>query len=355
MRRLKFPLGILAIAVCVSFLPALDAEVSATQTLVHPAVAAAQPIKGIAINLGSANAVTDAKSMSIATSLFSMVSSKLHANAVSFNFPFRQTSSTSNDPQEAPMTPSPSRLAALTDIAHRYHLAVEYRPYLFEGNLAGQARPLIHPSNVATWFANYWNFLQPYLESASGAGVTSFSVALELTSLLPYMSDWYQLVQQAKAIFPGEVLYSQQHSPQVSIPLTERGFDAYQPISLPSDKAVSIAAFTKGFERNLKAKEMQSTAADITIEELGLPAVSHSYDRPNYFKYAANTKVVRVIQTDWFAGACNAFWTLHLKGIYFWSIDLNQYKTGENDSHSIYNWLGTPTETTIEKCFARTK
>ena len=116
MRRLKFPLGILAIAVCVSFLPALDAEVSATQTLVHPAVAAAQPIKGIAINLGSANAVTDAKSMSIATSLFSMVSSKLHANAVSFNFPFRQTSSTSNDPQEAPMTPSPSRLAALTDI-----------------------------------------------------------------------------------------------------------------------------------------------------------------------------------------------------------------------------------------------
>jgi hypothetical protein len=355
MRRLKYPLGILAIAVCVSFLPVLAAEVSATPTVVHPAVAGPQPVKGIAITLDNANEVTDAQAMSTATSLFSMVSSKLHANAVSFNFPFWQTSSTSNDPQAAPMTPSPSRLAALTEIAHRYHLAVQYRPYLYEGNLPGQARTLIDPSNVAVWFASYWNFLQPYLESASEAGATSFSVALELTSLLPYMSDWYQLVQQAKAIFPGELLYSQQHLPQVSIPLTARGFDAYQPISLSSDKAVSITAFTKGFVRNLRAREMQSAAADITIEELGLPAVSRSYERPNYYHYAPNTKVDRVIQTDWFAGACNAFWALHLKGIYFWAIELNQYKPGENDSHSIYNWLGTPTETTIEKCFARTK
>ena len=253
------------------------------------------------------------------------------------------------------MTPSPGRLAALTEIAHRYHLSVEYRPYLYEGDLVPQSRLAIQPSNPPAWFASYWAFLQPYLESASEAGATSFSVALELTDLMPYLSDWYRIVQQAKAIFPGVLLYSQQHLPQVSIPLTARGYDAYQPISLSSDRAVSVAAFTKGFVRNLQVKGMQSAAADIWIEEVGIPAVSGAYKRPNFYHYAAKTKVDRVIQTDWFAGACSAFWTLHLKAIYFWAIDFNGWVPGENDSKDIYNWLGTPTATAVAKCYARTK
>jgi hypothetical protein len=232
---------------------------------------------------------------------------------------------------------------------------VEYLPYLDQGDLVPQARAEIHPSNPATWFANYWAFLQPYLESASEAGATSFSVALEFTTLMPYLSDWYRIVQQAKAIFPGVLRYSQQHLPQVSIPLTARGYDAYTPISLSSDRAVSVAAFTRGFVKNLQVKGMQSAAADLSIEEVGIPAASGAYRRPNFYKYPAKTKVHRVIQTDWFAGACNAFWTLHLKGIYFWAIDLTYWVPGENDSSSLYSWLGTPTATAVAKCFARTK
>jgi hypothetical protein len=356
MRRLRHLVGIVAIAAGVSTLPALAAGVSATSTLAHPAVASrAQPMKGIAIIIDSANSQTDAKAMSIANALFSMVRSKLHANAVSFNFPFWQTSSKSNDPREAPMTPSPGRLAALTEIAHRYHLSVQYRPYLYEGDLAGRARALIHPTDPAAWFANYRAFLQPYLESASEAGATSFSVALEFYSLMPYLSDWYRIVQQAKAIFPGMLLYSQGYFGQGSIPLTAQGFDAYQPISLSSDRAVSVAAFTKGFVKNLQVKGMESAAADIWIEEVGIPAVSGAYKRPDFYHYPAKTKIDRVIQTDWFAGACNAFWRLHLKGIYFWAIDLTYWAPGENDSSSPYSWLGTPTATAVAKCFARTK
>jgi hypothetical protein len=356
MRRLRHLVGIVAIAAGVSTLPALAVGVSATSTLVHPVVASrAQPQKGIAINIDNANRLTDAKAMSIANALFSMVRSKLHANAVSFNFPLWQSSSKSNDPRAASMTPSPGRLAALTEIAHRYHLSVEYRPYLYEGDLAGLARALIHPSNPATWFANYWAFLQPYLESASEAGATSFGVALEFYSLMPYLSDWYRIVQQAKAIFPGVLLYSQGYFGQGSIPLTRAGFDAYQPISLGSDRAVSVAAFTKGFVRNLQVKGMESAAADIWIEEVGIAAVSGAYKRPDFYHYPAKTKVDRVIQTDWFAGACNAFWSLHLKAIYFWAIDFTSYVPGENFSKDIYNWLGTPTATVVAKCYARTK
>jgi len=70
------------------------------------------------------------------------------------------------------------------------------------------------------------------------AGAASFSVALEFTSLLPYLSDWERLVLQAKTVFPGELLYSQQHVPLETIPLTARGYDAYQPIDLlPCDAA----------------------------------------------------------------------------------------------------------------------
>ena len=224
--------------------------------------------------------------MKIGNQLFSVLATTLHANAVSLNFPFYQASSRSNDPQRASMTPSPGRLLMLTELAHRYGLSVQFRPYLWEGDLRMQSRPQIDPSNPTLWFTNYWTFLEPYLEVANEAGAASFSVALEFTSLLPHLSDWERLVQQAKTVFPGELLYSQQHVPQETIPLTARGYDAYQPIDLlpcdaatvptvqcmrESDQRVSVKAFTRGFIQNFQMVGMQSTPGDLTAEEVGIP------------------------------------------------------------------------------------
>jgi hypothetical protein len=342
----------------------LAGAIASSAALVIPTLSAASPrpavarpwapVKGIAIALAGANKLTDAKAMKIGSELFAMIADKFHANAVSLNFPFYQSGSRTNDPQRAPMTPSPGRLAMLTELAHRYHLSVQYRPYLWERNLRPPSRPQIRPSNVSLWFQNYWTFLEPYLESANQAGASSFSVALEFTTLLPYLSAWERIVQRAKTVYSGQLFYSQQHLPQETLPLTARGYDAYQPIPLKSDRYVSVAAFAIGFVRNFQMAGMQATPGDLTVEELGIPAVSGAYLRPNYYHYSPSTKVLRAVQTDWFAGACNAFRKLHLAGLYYWSIDFNTFTPGENSSKKIYDWLATPSATAIQSCFART-
>jgi len=336
------------VAVCALFAPARTVGASA------PRVAAPwTPIKGIAVDLASQDRWPDSRVMEIGASLFATIRTRFHANAVSLNFPFWQRGSRSNDPVRGTMTPSPSRLAMLTVLAEHYGLAVQYRPYLFEDNLRNQSRPSITPTNVSLWFRNYWGFLQPYLVSAAQAGASSFSVALEMTSLLPYLSEWERVVAKAKTIFPGAIIYSQQHDPQVTVPLTERGYDAYQPIVLKSPRQVSVAAFTRGFIQNFQMAEMQETPRDLIVEELGIPAVAGSYLRPNYFHYPPSTPVDRRVQADWFAGACNAFYALHLKGLYFWSVNFNTFKPTENDSALIYPWLGTATANVVAACFAR--
>ncbi len=336
------------------------------------------PVKGIAVDLSLASNISDQAAMKQGAALFSTIATTFHANAVSLNFPFWQSSSRANDPQRVAMTPSPGRLLLLTELVHRYGLSVQYRPYLYEGNLSMQSRPSIEPTDVALWFQNYWAFLEPYLEAAQESGAASFSVALEFTSLLPWikwpcpacLSDWERLVQQAKAVYSGPLVYSEQHSPQETIPFTERGYDAYQPIDLlscdrvyqptvsclaKSDRLVSVAAFTAGFVHNLRLLGMQSTPADLTLEEVGIPAVSGAYTQPNWFHYKPGTPVDRPVQTDWFAGACNALIELHLSGIYFWSLDFNTFSATPPPPGdvTIYNWYGSPAATAIASCFAR--
>lgn len=316
----------------------------------------APPTKGIAVLLDGANLITDAQAMATANSLFSTVVTKFHANAVSLNFPYRQASSSSNDPMRSTITPSPQRLAEITAVAQRYHLSVQYRPYLFEGDLAQHSRTTIKPTDPVLWIQNYWAFVEPYLISANEAGVQSFSLAQELPTLLPQLSSWEQLVQRAKTVYSGQLIYSQQHAPMVSLPLTSRGYDAYQPIPLSSPKKVSVGAFTAGFIRNFQLPGMQSSPADLTVEELGIAAVAGAYNKPFYEHYPVKTKVDRAVQEDWFQGACNAFWALHLQGIYFWAIGFNGFTPTENNSKTgLYTWFGTPTANVVAACFARTK
>ncbi|HEV3213390.1 MAG TPA: hypothetical protein VGZ03_08355 [Acidimicrobiales bacterium] len=312
-------------------------------------------MKGVAVTLGYPNLITDARAMIIATQLFSMIAYKLHANAVQLNFAYWQSSATSNDPKRTFLTPSPQRLMAITAVAHRFHLAVQWRPYLFEPDLwPSRSHNSIQPTDTKLWIQNYWVFLQPYLEAANLSGAYSFSIALELRSLLPHLALWTSLVQQSKSLFSGQIIYSQQHLPQVTLPLTARGYDAYQPITIPSPKDVSVAAFTRGFEHNLQVPEMQAPPSDLTLEEVGIPAQRHAYLRPSQFRYPRGTRVDRPVQTDWFVGACNAFYQLHLQGIYYYAINFNHFTPRENQSSNIYGFLGTTSEAAIAECFART-
>ena len=79
----------------------------------------------------------------------------------------------------------------------------------------------------------------------------------------------------------------------------------------------------------------------------------YAYLRPSHFHYPPGRKIDRPVQTDWFEAACNAFYQLHLQGIYFYGIAFDRFTPNENQSTNLYGWLGTPSATAIARCFAR--
>ncbi|MFZ2058502.1 MAG: hypothetical protein WAV54_13925 [Acidimicrobiales bacterium] len=338
--------GVLTIAIAGVGLPGTASSTVGTRTL-----ATWTPIKGIALDVSDASKFTDAQTIAKAKEVFAWVVS-LHANAVSLNFPFYESGRTSITPEASSITPSPGRLAAITAVAHDYNLSVEWRPYLSEKNFRDFARTSIQPWNTRLWFTNYWVFLKPYLEAAKMAGANSFSIAMETTSLLGYLDYWAPLVRQAKQVFGTQVFYSSSHVPYGTVPLTHFGYDAYQSIKEKSDAEATVGNFTVGFEKNFKVARFSTTPQDTTIEELGIPAVSGAYDVPNQYWFPPGTRIVRFVQANWFAGACNAFKHYRMAGIYFWSVNLEWFTPTENGSANPGAWVGTSTQSVVSKCFA---
>jgi hypothetical protein len=344
----KFVVAGLLLGLCFAFAP----SVSGSQPAAHSS--GPRPQLGIDVVVDNQNYYTTPQSIAEATELFAYVRS-LHANAVDLNFPFYMTSLTSSDPTSGAGTPSPARIAALTMLARGMGLQVMLRPYLSQYNFPlAEWRGEIAPKNLRAWFANYWAFLRPYLVVAGSTGVASFSIAAELTDMQNYLNYWIPLVMRAKSIFGGEIIYSENFPPPLeTLPGTQLGWDAYTPVILSSDAQATVANLTKGDLANYQSPGFQATPEQTTITELGISAASKAYLTPWNTGFPQGTPIMRFIQTNWFAAACNAFWTLHMKGIYFWALYLSGFSPTENDSSRYANWMDTPTATAIKSCFAR--
>jgi hypothetical protein len=311
------------------------------------------PHLGIDVVLDGQNQLDDAQVATQAVKVFLYVRS-LHANSVSLNFPFYMTSSTSNVPERWNSTPSPARVAEITDIARKFRLSVLVRPYLSYSNLKPPSRSLINPSNLPLWFANYWTLLQPYLVAAKQSGADSFSIAMENASLLGDLKDWVTLVSKAKAIFGNEIYYSSNHLPFETVPMTKFGYDEYQPILLKNDSQATVANLTAGFETNLTTPGFPLQPADTTLEEVWIAAMSGAYRHPNDYEFPPGTPVERWIQANWFTAACNAFWHFHMPGIYYWAVYFQLFTPTENQTNNIGGWINTASQKAIASCFSRT-
>jgi hypothetical protein len=311
------------------------------------------PRLGIDLVLDGQDLLNDSQVAIQALKVFQYIKS-LHANSVSLNFPFFMTSSTSNSPERWNSTPSPARVAEITNIARKFRLSVLIRPYLSYSNLKPPARSRIDPSDPPLWFANYWKFLQPYLVAAKQSGAESFSIAMENASLLSDIKDWLPLVRKAKAVFGDQIYYSSNHAPFETIPMTKFGYDDYQPILLNSDAQATVANLTVGFESNLTTPGFPLQPADTTLEELWIAAMSGAYRHPNDYEYPPGTRIERSIQANWFTAACNAFWHFHMPGIYFWAVYFEGFNPSENDTDNIGGWMNTASQKAIVACFSRT-
>ena len=331
------------------------------------------PDLGIDVNFGGQAILPTPVELSLGRQVFTYVTS-LGANAVSISFPYYEVGQTpsngaqnSNAVQSGVGTPSVQLLASVVRLAESYGLRVQLRPTLSqEGDTPLQWHGSIAPTNPGAWINSYLSWLTPYLVMARENGVSTFGIATELNSMLPYTQYWNYFVHRARSLFGNDLLYSQSRYVSTSamhyatIAGVNVGYDAYNPVkpssstTITSSNAVSI--FTAGIESNLRPAGFAAPLRQTRIEELGISAVIGAWNNPPSVFWPGAT-YARWVQSSWFTANCNAFQALHMPGIYFWQVDYGAFNPSYNGNatNDINAWQGTQAETAIKSCFASSK
>jgi hypothetical protein len=370
--RTTFIVAVACVAVAVVVPPALASNRAHYST--------GLPELGIVVDFSDTAPLSDSKEVAQAQRVFSYVAS-LGANAVSLNFPFYMSSQTASTVASGIGTPSPDVLAAIVEVARQDGLTVQLRPDLSElGDdtpKTGNWRGTIAPANPSEWFISYGNWLKPYAIVAKQTGVTSFSIGVELSSLVTatptkhigahnYLTYWVPLTQNLQTILGDRLLYSAAHLNFQSVPGVQFGFDAYNPVTLAKDvakptsktlKATVVSDFVPSISKGFQAAGFASTLNSTRLEEVGIAAVDGAWTQPNNFNYPPNTAVARWVQADYDTAMCNVFESDHMAGIYFYDLDFNTFSPSFNadTAHSLYNWEGTATASSISSCFAQVR
>lgn len=276
----------------------------------------------------------------------------LGANAVAINFPFYMTGPTANRVSVGPATPSPRQLLLAIRAAKHYNLAVTLRPLLDESSFGTNAwRGTLEPTYRAAWFASYGLFLESYLTMAEKAGVESFCIGVELTSL---ESDgrWVKLVAQARQLYHGRIVYDNNwYGLQVSaagIAADAQGLDAYFPVQL-GDTA-SVAEIVNGWNDWLDHLPASVNVNSMTLSEVGIAAQSGAYTMP----YSLGNPKVPInpsIQQRWFTAACQVMEQRGMPGIFFWSVNFGDVPGTFDWEHAAPNSIVGRGSVAVQACF----
>lgn len=247
----------------------------------------------------------------------------LGANTVGITFPiYTDGAKPTRVYTKAGVTPTPSDLRTVIGLARARGLRVLIRPLIDEANLNkdGVWRGSIKPSDAGAWFTSYGKILMPFLTAAQEAQADSFVVGSELDSLVRYQDQWRMTVSAASSVFKGQLIYADNWGAWATgrpgVPGTETGLDAYPQLGLTD--AASVAQITSAWEAWLRKRPAGLDRT--TFQEIGIAAAPGAYQRPAGWPSEKQTVTPR-IQINWFAGACAAAKSLHMAGIYFWTLD----------------------------------
>jgi glycosyl hydrolase family 113 len=264
----------------------------------------------------------------------------LHANAISFTFPFFM-----NGPHAATVsirssTPTPHMIETFARIAEAHGLYVAFRPLLDETSIDHEFRGNLRLSHPAEWFTSYRRFLLPYAKVAQRVKAQEFVVGTELSTL--YKSPrWYPLDAAIRRVYDGSLAFDSNWYGVSSLQgaggkgLVE-GVDAYPTIP------TQIAEGWRLYDRRLPRGTVEM--------EVGIAAVRGANAAP--YKHSWPGKPIDgKVQAQWFSAACHAAARAHLGGIYFWSVGLGPTFPGPTPANSL-NWGGgSPGSKAISACF----
>jgi hypothetical protein len=265
------------------------------------------------------------------------------------------------DPYADPVAATAATLSAgnvgiLTRIAAQDHLLVEYRPLVLVPNEPNHWAGLIDPYPPAGWFSSYYQAELPYLRIAQQYGVREFVTATELHRLnsSPLWPSFFARVSQ---VYHGVISYAtwdgdyfgsapgtsfQTATPEFP-PVKYVGMDMYWHMNLQA--AATPAEVTAAWE-TLFGKVPVSVLRRTTIDETGIQARAGAYSIPE--DLGASGRSSEQVQVNWFTAACATVRHYHMRGVFFFKVDLT-----DNPAHpatSLSTFEGREGAAAISEC-----
>lgn len=277
----------------------------------------------------------------------------LGGNSVGITFPVYTDGYRPTKTYRGEETPSPRQVGSLTRLAKERGLRVMIRPIIDEANImvvSGEWRGTLKPRDIHSWFASYLSLLAPYLEVAGVEGADEFVVGTELFSLQSQAREWDDVVKQARSRFNGTISYGANWdaAPPSATTFSSLGLDLYPAVNLGDDATVDqLSAALASFIGRFK----QGAHRELTVQEVGIPAVSGMYPHPWLWDAPGGTTNYEV-QSHWFAAACQAAKSTGVQGLYYWMLDSNvDPATVDPAGLPSASFIGRPAETAIKACY----
>jgi hypothetical protein len=299
-----------------------------------PALGANGPVLGV--NLYALGNYPAATVQAYGTRMLGYIKHVLKADAVGIVWNF-YTRNPYKDPVGASRaTLSPRNVGILTQIAERDGLAVEYRPLIVISRAGNPWEGRIRPYPEKGWFSSYYQAELPYLRVAQRFHVSEFVTATELTGL-NHSGYWPSFFARVSKVYHGIISYAAwdgdyfghkpggQGSPappfQVARPELLRakylGLDMYWHMNLPPGATpTKVTAAWDGLFSKVPAQILRRTA----IDETGIQARVGAYLNPG--DLAAPGRPDERVQANWFTAACAMVAKYHMRGVFFWKVDL---------------------------------
>ena len=248
-------------------------------------------------------------------------------------------------------TLSAADIGILTRLAKlKYGLLVEYRPMLFIQTKGNTWEGLIKPANPAAWFNSYYARNLPYLRMAQRYHISEYVIGTEMNRLSPD-PHWRSFLAKAARVFKGQISYTaNQHlyfPPLTQLPATRlTGMDMYEPLKLSASAPLGkvVGAYEQFFTRVPRAL-LQRTA----IQETGIEARAGAYSNPPNLRLPG--KLDEAVQYNWFIAGCRAVKRFHMRGIFFWKVDLSDFPL-THPASSLSTFEGKRGAAAITQCAA---
>lgn len=265
--------------------------------------------------------------------MMSYIKNVLKANAVGIVWALFAPSDHSNVITATSDTLTARNVGILTEIARQEHLLVEYRPLIFVPSAPNTWEGLIRPTDPAKWFDSYYQALLPYLKMAQRNHVPEFVTATEMH----YLNNsplWPSFFRRIKHVYHGVGSYTawdKDYINRLLQPVKYIGMDMYHHLSLPaSATSAQVTAAWKDYLGKMPASILQATA----IDETGIEARAGAYKRPQDLGLPG--RLDEQVQVNWYTAACNTVHHFHMRGVFFWKVDLSDNPTSPTTALSVF-------------------